>query len=173
MANDIIPMNLQVYRSLLTDALNNLTNEMYANNIKTSYKYDFTAVPKSAYPTIVNQNKALYLFRVFAIDKSENPIGVTHYLYNQYYSKDTLESVHTIETRALKEWFITASRALYNYMHDQYIDEAKQRQAIKDSRAAEGITQDNLKAEMKVKDDVTVKNQEARIMQMIPKIITE
>lgn len=173
MAPDIIPQQLLMYRSLLTDSLNALTNEMYANNIKTSYKYDFVAVPKAAYPSFVNPNKPLYLFRVFAVDKSNNPIGETHYLYNQYYSKETLESVHTIETRGLKEWFIMASKALYNCMHDMYIEEAKQVQAIKDSRAAEGITQENIKAQVVMQDTNTIKQQEAKIIQMMPKIIRE
>lgn len=173
MAADIIPLNLQLYRDLLTTALNSLTNEMYANNIKTSYKFDFTAVPKTAYPSIANPNKALYLFRVFAIDKSRNPIGETHYLYNQYYSKEVLEAIHTIETKAIKEWFITASKALYNVMHDMYIEEAKERQAIKDSMAAEGITQENIKATVAMNDKNLVKQQEAKILQMMPKIITD
>lgn len=173
MANDIIPQQLLMYRGLLSDSLNALTNEMYANNIKTSYKYDFTLVPKQAYPSIANPNKGLYLFRVYAIDKSKNPVGEQHYLYNQYYAKDTLESAHTIETRALKEWFVMGSKALYNVMHDMYIEEAKQRQAIKDSREAEGVTQENLKAEVQLKDANTIAQQEAKIMQMLPKIITE
>jgi len=173
MATDIIPQHLLTYRDLLTTALNSLTNEMYSNNIKTSYKYDFIKVDKKDYPSIVNPNKALYLFRVFAIDKSKNPIGETHYLYNQYYSKDILESVHTIETRAIKEWFVMASKALYNVMHDMYIDEAKERQAIKDSMAAEGITQENIKAKVNLDNSNIIKQQEAKIMQMLPKIITE
>jgi len=173
MANGIIPIKLQLYRDLLTTSLNSLTNEMYANNIKTSYKYDFTAVPKTAYPSIANPHKALYLFRVFAIDKSRNPIGETHYLYNQYYSKDIIEAVHLIETKAIQEWFVMSSKALYNVMHDMYIDEAKAKQDIKDSFAAEGVTEQNLKAKGDAEFDNVIKQQEAKIVKMMPKIITE
>jgi len=173
MATDIIPIQLQLYRSLLTDSLNSLTNEMYANNIKTSYKYDITAVPKSAYPSIANPHKALYLFRVYAIDKSRNPIGETHYLYNQYYSKEVIESIHTIEIKAIKEWFIMASKALYNVMHDMYIEEAKAVQDFTDSLKAEGVTQDNLTAKNTIQNTNIIKQQEAKIMQIMPKIITE
>lgn len=168
MATEIIPQDLIIYRRILTDALAKITNEMYANNIKISYKYDFTIVPSTTKATLtINTVKPLYLFRVFAVDKSRNPIGETHYLYNNYYPKDIDTSVFKLERTAIQDWFTNASKALYNHIYDNYVLEQKEKQNLADSRKAEGITLENLKEQIKQEADNNIATQEQNIMKML------
>lgn len=168
MANDIIPQDLIIYKRILSDALVKITNEMYANNIKVSYKCDFTLVPQQQKPTpFINSASPLYLFRVFAVDKSRNPIGETHYLYNNYYPKTIETSLHALERIAIQDWFTNASKALYNFMHEQYMEDQRERQAILDERKAKGLTIDVIKAEVAAKEKQTFQEREQEIMKMM------
>lgn len=173
MATEIIPQDLLIHRTILTTALAKITNEMYANNIKISYRYDFELVPLKNKPSMfINLNKSLYLFRVYAVDKSRNPIGETHYLYNNYYPKDFTNTIYQIERAAIQDWFTNASKALYNHTYEQYVAEQKAKQAIADSRLAQGITEENTKQQIAVNDGQLIANREAEILNMMnPNII--
>lgn len=168
MANDIIPQELLIYRRICIDALNTVTNEMYARNIKTSFSYSFELVPRENKPSVfLSTAKPLYLFRVTALDKSNNPIGTPHYLYNNYYPKDITDSVHQLERKALKDWVTNSWKALYNTIHEDYIEQAKARQKIADEREALGVTPETIKAEIAARDAKRIANQEKSIMKMM------
>lgn len=174
MANEIIPQDLIIYRRILADALTKITNEMYANNIKVSYKFDFELVPLLAKPTaFINTTKPLYLFRVYAIDKSRNPIGETHYLYNNYYPKDIETTLAKLERLAIQEWFTNASKALYNVMHEEYINDLNEKISIIDDRKAKGITAENIAAELQANEAKTIKDRESVILNMMGNVITQ
>ena len=168
MAKDIIPQELLIYRRVCVDALNLVTNEMYARNIKTSFKYSFELVPRENKPSVfLNTAKPLYLFRVTALDKSNNPIGTTHHLYNNYYPKDITDSVYQLEKRALQDWVTNSWKALYNTLHEDYIQEAKARQKLADEREAQGVTPNTIKAEIAKRDATRIAEQEKTIMKMM------
>jgi hypothetical protein len=164
MANDIIPQELIIYRRILTDALNKITNEMYASNLKLSFKSEFLAIPADNKPKFLLPNKSYYLFRVLVVDKTNNIVGETHYLYNNYYPKDAIEALHIVEKRAIQEWFTNASKALYNHIHEAYINEAKAKQEINDDIAANGATVENVKKLADVKSKEFVENRERELM---------
>lgn len=168
MATVTIPQDLLIYRSILATALAKITNEMYADNIKISFKTEFELVPKATKPTVfLSTAKPLYLFRMYAVDKSRNPIGEVHYLYNNYYPKEITESVYAIERRAIQDWFTNATKALYNVIHEDYLTQNQERQKIFDERCAQGITEDVIKAEVAKKDKRRIAEQEANVMKMM------
>ena len=168
MANDIIPQDLLIYRNILISALNKITNEMYADNIKTSFKYSFTLVPKEEKPSVfLSTAKPLYLFCVEALDKSNNPVGTTHRLYNNYYPKDITESVYQLERKAIQDWFLNASKALYNVIHTDYIEEYKAKKEIADKMQAEGVTPETIKAELDKRTKERIQQQEYDVLRML------
>jgi len=168
MATDIIPQDLLIYRSLLATALAKITNEMYADNIKISFKTEFAIVPATKKPSaFLSTIKPLYLFRLYAVDKSRNPIGEVHYLYNNYYPKEITDSVYSLERRAIQDWFTNATKALYNVIHEDYLTEKQQMQKIFDERSAQGITEAVIAAEMEKKSKATVLEREQEIMKMM------
>jgi hypothetical protein len=164
MANDIIPQELIIYRRILTDALNKITNEMYASNQKMSFKHEFVLIPNTDRPKFLPPNKTYYLFRIFVVDKTNNIVGDTHYLYNNYYPKDALEAVHIVEKRAIQEWFTNASKALYNHIHEAYMQEVTVNKNIADDIAVNGATMENVKKLADVKGKEFVENREKELM---------
>jgi len=168
MANDIIPQDLLIYRSILASSLAKITNEMYANNNKISFKTDFTLVPKQEKPTVfLSTAKPVYLFRMYAVDKSRNPIGEIHYLYHNYYPKDITDTIYALERRALQDWFTNATKALYNVIQEDYMTVKQEQQRIFDERAAQGITEDVIKAEIEKKDKERIIKQEQAVIRAL------
>ncbi len=168
MAADIIPQDLLIYRSILATCFAKITNEMYANNNKLSFKSDFAIVPQAKKPTaFLVTAKPLYLFRVFCVDKSRNPIGETHYLYHNYYPKDITDSIYSLERRALQDWFTNATKALYNVIQEDYMTVQQEQQRIFNERSAKGITEDVIKAEIAKKDHERIAKQEADVIKMM------
>lgn len=169
MATEIIPQDLLIYRTILRDSLAKITNEMYAQNKKLSYRNSFEKLEeKKQRPSMfLDNNKPIYLFRVFVIDKSRNPIGETIYLYNMYYPKDFDTSIYQLERMAIQEWFTMASKALYNVLQESRMEEFRAKQAFIDSRAAEGVTAENLAVEITANDAKLVKQREAEILAMM------
>lgn len=168
MAVNIIPQDLLIYRSILASSFAKITNEMYANNNKLSFKYEFDIVPVAKKPSaFLVTAKPLYLFRVLCIDKSRNPIGEIHYLYNNYYPKDITDTIYTLERRAIQDWFTNATKALYNVIQEDYMTVKQEQQRIFDERSAKGITKDVIKAEIAKKDNQRIMEQEANVMKMM------
>ena len=168
MANEIIPQDLIIYRRILTDALAKITNEMYASNNKIGFRTSFTLIPSKEKPSVfINSHKPLYLFRVYVVDKSRNPIGEEIYLYNNYYPKDIEVSLHKLERTAIQDYLTNGCKALYNYMQEDYMAELKAKQDLIDSRAAQGITLENVQAEVQQKEKDFIRNREQDIMKMM------
>lgn len=168
MAKDIIPQELLIYRRVCTNALNIVTNEMYAGNNKISFSYSFTRVPSENKPSVfVSSAKPLYLFSVIALDKSNNPIGIEIRLYSNYYPKDTLVSVYQLEQRAIMDWVTNSWKALYNLTQEEYMERAKANQKILDERLAKGITPETIKADIAKRDAGRIAKQEADIMKLM------
>jgi hypothetical protein len=168
MAKDIIPQELLIYRRVLVDALNKVTNEMYADNIKVSFNYSFTLVKRESKPTVfLNTAKPLYLFRVAALDKSNNPVGTEHFLYNNYYPKDIDTSVYQLERKAIQDWVTNGWKALYNTIHTDYIEQAKKRQEVQDRLTAEGVTLQTVKDQIALTDAKRIAEQEAKVLKFM------
>jgi hypothetical protein len=141
---------------------------MYADNNKISFNYSFTLVKRESKPTIfLSTAKPLYLFRVIALDKSNNPVGIEHFLYNNYYPKDIDVSIYQLERRAIQDWVTNGWKALYNTIHTDYIEQAKAKKEVADRLAAEGITPQTIKDQLAAKDATRIAEQEANILKFM------
>lgn len=168
MANDIIPQELLIYRRILTTALATITNEMLANKAKLSFKTEFIYVEKSERPSMyANTSTALYLFRVYVIDKSKSIIGESRYLYNMYYLRPIEKSIYNIEQQAIQDWFTNGSKALYNVMSTEYMENLNKNLELIDKLKAEGATIDVVKARVDQADKDFIANREASILAMM------
>lgn len=168
MAPDIIPQELLIYRRILTTALATITNEMLANNAKLSFKTEFTYVEKAERPTMyANKATALYLFKVYVIDKSKSIIGENRYLYNMYYLKPIEKSIYRLEQEAIQDWFTNGSKALYNIMSTDYMENLTKNLEIIDKLKAEGATIEVVKAKVDQSDKEFIQRREADIINMM------
>lgn len=168
MATDIIPQELLIYRRILTTALATITNEMLANKAKLSFKTEFSYVEKSERPSMyANTSTALYLFKVYVIDKSKSIIGESRYLYNMYYLRPIEKSIYSIEQKAIQDWFTNGSKALYNVMSIEYMENLNKNLELIDKLKAEGATIDVVKAKVDQADKEFIANREASILAMM------
>lgn len=168
MATDIIPQELLIHRRILTNALATITNEMLANNAKLSFKTDFTYVEKSERPPMyANKATALYLFKVYVIDKSKSVIGESRYLYNMYYLKPIEKSIYRVEQDAIQDWFTNGSKALYNVMSTEYMENLNANLEIIDKLKAEGATMEVVKVKVDQADKEFIQRREAEILSMM------
>jgi hypothetical protein len=168
MANDIIPQELIIHRRILTTALATISNEMYANNVKTTFKTRFTFVEKKDRPSMyANTIQPVYLFEVYVVDKSKNIIGESIYLYNNYYVKQLEISVHKLEQQAIQDWFTNGSKALYNVMFMEHSERVAENLELIDKLKAEGATMDVVKARVDLADKNMIKDREANIIAML------
>lgn len=168
MATDIIPQDLIIHRRILTTALAIISNEMYANNVKTTFKTRFTFVEKKDRPSMyATKAIGLYLFEVYVVDKSKNIIGETVYLYNNYYEKHIETSVHKLEQQAIQDWFTNGSKALYNVMFQEHMERVRVNLDLIDKLKAEGVTMEVVKARVDQADKDMIQNREANIIAMM------
>lgn len=168
MATDIIPQELIIHRRILTSALATISNEMYANNVKTTFKTRFTYVEKKDRPSMyANKALGLYLFEVYVIDKSKNIVGESIYLYNNYYEKHIETSIYKLEQKAIQDWFTNGSKALYNVMYQEHMERVRTNLELLDKLKAEGATMDVVKARVDQADKDMIKNREADIIAMM------
>lgn len=172
MAKDVIPQDLLIYRDIMTTALAKITNEMYARNIKISYKWEFLKIEQSKRPTVfLDTNKPLYVFRFFSVDKSRNPIGETIILYTMFYPKDFDVSIYKLERNAIQDWFTNGSKALYNEVRDQYLEELKVKQAKIDALQAGTESAEMVAAKISLEEQDMIAKREKEILSMISPII--
>lgn len=111
--------------SLVQRLVANMTNDMYANNIKISYRLEF----KKGEGTILDDKgkeiKNYYYLRLYLIDKRESIVGKIVELYLNYYPIKFPATEHIVHEEALRDLIFNGIKTLTNTLYALHLERQK------------------------------------------------
>lgn len=104
-------------RSLLDDCLRKMTNDAYSNNVKYSFKIDWTKGTGIIQSPLGENITNYYVLRFYFIDKTESVVGNEVELSELYYSIKSDSTSEKQEEIAYKEFVLNGTRSMYNILY--------------------------------------------------------